>query len=153
MFDGPPPSYLGLAMANNAAARAYARNAQEWQDHAEQLEAQVQELKRKLAIETSRAGVHNAQMAVLEQEVAGCKKLRSLENLRLAVERAHADGLRAQLAAFIAAHPTSPVCADSGKRFKKDGSIKSKGRLIYEAAFDRVARENGIAVPTNYRTD
>jgi hypothetical protein len=52
----------------------------------------------------------------------------------------------------MATHPQSPLVVDSGKRFK-DGDIKTKGRLIYEATFDRILRGAGIADPTKHRAD
>jgi hypothetical protein len=73
--------------------------------------------------------------------------------LALAVEKAHAEGLSAQKDAFAAAHPQSPMLADTGKRYKASGNIKTKGRLIYEATFDRICREAGIADPTKHRAD
>jgi hypothetical protein len=83
---------------------------------------------------------------------------RSLEaqvaNLQLAllVKTAHAEGYKAQKDAYMAAHPQSPLRGDSGKRFK-DGDIKTRGRLIYEAAHDRILREAGITDPTKHRAD
>ncbi len=75
-------------------------------------------------------------------------------NLQLALllKTADAAGLEAHKTAFINAHPQSPVRADSGKRYK-DGSIKTRGRLIYEAAHDRILREAGITDPTKHRAD
>lgn len=107
-----------------ANADAWAQNAKEWEAHAQGLEAQVANLQAQLAA---------AQLA-------------------LAVEKAHAEGLEAHKTAFINAHPQSPVRADSGKRYK-DGSIKTKGRLIYEATFDRILRGAGIADPAKHRAD
>jgi hypothetical protein len=72
--------------------------------------------------------------------------------LALAVKTADAEGLRAQKDAYIAAHPQSPLMADSGKRYK-DGDKKTRGRLIYEATHDRILREAGIADPTKHRAD
>jgi hypothetical protein len=105
-------------------ASAWAKNAREWKAHALQLTDENANLKAQLAA---------AQLA-------------------LAVKTAHAEGLLAQKDAFVATHPQSPLVADSGKRYK-DGDIKTKGRLIYEATFDRILRGAGIADPTKHRAD
>jgi hypothetical protein len=105
-------------------AAAWAKNAREWKAHALGLTDENANLKAQLAA---------AQLA-------------------LALKTADAEGLEAHKTAFINAHPQSPVRADSGKRYK-DGSIKTKGRLIYEAAFDRILREAGIADPAKHRAD
>ena len=108
--------------ADNAAA--WAKNAREWKAHALGLTDENANLKAQLAA---------AQLA-------------------LAVKTADAEGLEAHKAAFIKAHPQSPMRAVSGKRYK-DGNIKSVGRLIYEAAFDRILRGAGITDPTKHRAD
>lgn len=105
-------------------AAAWAKNAREWKAHALGLTDENANLK---------AQVANLQLA-------------------LAVKTAHAEGYKAQKDAFMATHPQSPLVADSGKRFK-DGDIKTKGRLIYEATHDRILREAGIADPAKYRAD
>ena len=105
-------------------AAAWAKNAREWKAHALGLTDENANLKAQLAA---------AQLALL-------------------VKTADAEGLEAHKTAFINAHPQSPVRADSGKRYK-DGSIKTKGRLIYEAAHDRILREAGIADPAKHRAD
>jgi hypothetical protein len=73
--------------------------------------------------------------------------------LALAVEKAHAEGALAMYQAMKAAHVQSPLVDDSGKRYKTSGNIKNKARLIYEATFDRILREAGIADPTKHRAD
>jgi predicted secreted Zn-dependent protease len=110
-------------LANEAAE--WEENAQQWMSHAKTLESQVANLKAQLAA---------AQLA-------------------LAVEKAHAGGLLAQKDAYAAIHPQSPLLVDTGKRFKVSGNIKTQGRLIYEANFDRILREAGIADPIKYRAD
>ena len=70
----------------------------------------------------------------------------------LELEAMRAAGLEAQLKAMLAQHQDSPLRADSGKRYK-DGNVKTKGRLIYEAAFDAKAREMGITNPADRRQD
>lgn len=105
-------------------AAAWAKNAREWKAHALGLTDENANLKAQLAA---------AQLA-------------------LAVEKAHAEGAVAMYQAMKAAHLQSPLVADSGKRFK-DGKTKNQARLIYEAAFDRILREAGIADPTKHRVD
>ncbi|WP_158933120.1 hypothetical protein [Acidisphaera sp. S103] len=73
--------------------------------------------------------------------------------LALCVKTAHAGGLQAYLDEFKSAHPRSPVLADSGKRYKKSGNLKTVGSLLYERTFDRMAVEAGIASPLEYRAD
>jgi hypothetical protein len=72
--------------------------------------------------------------------------------LALAVKTADAEGAVAMYQAMKAAHPQSPLLADTGKRFK-DGDSKTKARLIYEATHDRILREAGIADPAKHRAD
>ena len=72
--------------------------------------------------------------------------------LALAVEAAHAGGLDAWVDAIKAETPAIPSFADSGKRYS-DGDVKSRGRLVYEEVFDRVARDLRISSPTDYRAD
>lgn len=109
--------------ADNAAA--WANNAREWRAHALGLTDENANLK---------AQVANLQLA-------------------LAVEKAHAEGALAMYQAMKAVHVQSPLVADSGKRYKVSGNIKNKARLIYEATFDRILREAGIAEPTKHRVD
>src|SRR5690606_19389972 len=77
--------------------------------------------------------------------------------LQVAIYQAEIAGLLAYLGAMKKFHPDSPMMADSGARYEKylpwKGDPKSKGRLIYEAAFDAKARELGIDDPTQYRED
>lgn len=61
-------------------------------------------------------------------------------------------GRDAQMTAFMAQHPDSPLLADSGRRFR-DGDPKTKSRLIFEANFDAKARELGITNPAEHRLD
>jgi hypothetical protein len=72
--------------------------------------------------------------------------------LALAVKKAHAGGLDAQLDKFIELSPTSPARAPSGKTYQ-DGRAKSVARISYETVFDRIARDLQISRPTDYRTD
>jgi hypothetical protein len=73
--------------------------------------------------------------------------------LELLVEKAHTGGLSAQKDAYAATHPQSSLLAGSGKRFKLSGNIKTKGRIVYEGAFDRILREAGVGDPTKHRAD
>ncbi len=70
----------------------------------------------------------------------------------LALEKAHTEGLTAQTKAFASECAKCSLMADSGKRFK-DGDVKKKIRLIYEAAFDVCAVKLGISNPTSRRVD
>lgn len=65
--------------------------------------------------------------------------IRKLQN-DVAIFSADADGHLAQVEAFMAQHPDSPLMTDSGARFR-DGSIKRKVRNIYEAVFDAALRK------------
>jgi len=109
--------------AENAAA--WAKNAREWKAHA----------------------------LGLTDENANLKAQLAAAQITLAVEKAHAEGALAMYQAMKAAHVQSPLVADSGKRYKVSGNIKNKARLIYEATFDRILREAGIADPTKHRAD
>ena len=61
--------------------------------------------------------------------------------LHLATEKAHAQGLDAQVEAFATQYSGSSLLADSGQRYQKSGNIKSRIRLAYEAAFDATFRK------------
>jgi hypothetical protein len=104
------------------------------------------------------AGWERTALEVAEQrdkalaELADAKARIAELELALAVEKAHAGGMKAWKDAFKAAHPNSPVQADSGKRFK-DRDVKTVGRLAYEAAFDRILRDARISNPEKYRAD
>jgi len=65
------------------------------------------------------------------------------KHIAYVAKMAHAEGYKAMYEAMKTAHPNSPLLADSGKRYK-DGDVKSKAHLHYEAAFDRIIREHGI---------
>lgn len=89
----------------------------------------------------------------LESQVADLKAQLAAAQLALAVKTADAEGAVAMYQAMKAAHPQSPLLADTGKRFKASGNIKTKARLIYEATFDRILRGAGIADPVKHRAD
>jgi len=109
---------------------------------------------RRIAQEVAQTAERNAAVAHAWKAEADklAARVRELE-LALAVEKAHAAGREAQFDAYEEAYPTSPLRADSGKRFARNGLVKTRGRLIYEATFDRIAVANGIRQPTEYRVD
>ena len=114
------------ARSNHLANEAaeWEENARQWMNHSKMLDAQVANLQAQLAA---------AQLALVQKT-------------------AHAEGSLAMYRAMKAIHPQSPLLADSGKRYK-DGDVKTKASLIYEATFDRICREAGIADPTKHRAD
>ena len=94
-------------------------------------------------------------VALLERDTAELEQARArvarLE-LELLVEKAHTEGLGAQIRGFVAVHPNSSERNDSGKRYK-DGDIKKVSRLRYETVFDAFLKQKGIADPTKHRAD
>jgi len=91
----------------------------------------------------------------LEKERARIRELRAeLHTMRTRAENAesNAAGRLAQVEAFLASHPQSPLTAHSGKTFK-DGRPKTKIRLVFEEAFDATARQWGITAPASRRSD
>ena len=90
---------------------------------------------------------HSAEAEVVQLR----QRVRELE-LALAVQEAHAGGLRAQKTALRQAHPNSPLWADSGRRFN-DGDVKTQATLIYEQEFDRILRGRRISNPEKHRAD
>lgn len=132
MFEGAQQAYMGFLEGTNRRLAADARGAiDSWKTAAEKWERNCIRLQRELA---------DAQARIAELELA------------LAVEKAHAVGMSAMKDAFKAAHPQSPVLADSGQRYKS-GSVKTKGALVYAAAFDRILRDARISNPEQYRAD
>lgn len=130
MFDGNNSSILAsglvrnhaIAEANRGAAEQAASDAWAWKRRADSLRAALDE--------------RDARIAELE--------------LSLAVKSAGAAAARAQLDAFKAQHPASPLLADSGRR-SATGSAKPRTVLIGEQAFDALLRTFGIARPEQYR--
>ena len=94
-----------------------------------------------------------AQVNHLNKSLADCTQEVHDFRLKLIVETAHTAGLTTYLNAFKQAHPNSPVLADSGRRFKESGNIKTCGRTLYEEEFDRVITNHKLERPTDYRTD
>lgn len=70
----------------------------------------------------------------------------------LAIKTAARNAFEAQMLAFVAQHPDSPLCADSGQRFK-NGDIKSEAWLVWEAAFDASLKNFGVINPSARRVD
>lgn len=80
------------------------------------------------------------------------RRIAELEDA-LAISKASHAGSSAQVKAFIAQHPDSPLRADSGKCYK-DGDMKRRITLIYEAAFDAaLSKILGISNPASRRAD
>jgi len=132
MFDpNAHTSYLGLAIANNNALKGANRNTVAAREDANAMRSGAVALA--VALQAARA-----EIARLEDA--------------LAVKTASAAGFEAQTRAFAAQHPDSLLMVDSGKRYK-DGDVKRKIRLIYEAAFDACAKTLGIMNPTSRRVD
>lgn len=84
--------------------------------------------------------------AALEQLQARIAEL----STQVAVAEASFAGRDAQMKAFMAQHPNSPLLADSGQRFR-DGAPKTASRLLFERTFDAKAREMGIVDPEQHR--
>ena len=92
-------------------------------------------------------GLHKAAAHIgkLNNEIATLKRQAQIDDASIA-------GMKAQIAALKAQHPSSPLLANSGKTFK-DGEAKSKLRLIYEQHFDALLRKVGIVSPGSFRED
>ena len=88
----------------------------------------------------------NARTIAAEAEVVRLRDMLEIKTCEFAA-------VSAQREAFKIQYPSSPLLSDSGKRFKKDGSIKTKVRLIYENAFDAKGVELKIANPASRRLD
>lgn len=84
----------------------------------------------------------------LEAKKAEVTKFRVLAIQKLA----HSEGLTAMLNVMKTNHPNSPALADSGKRYK-GGNIKTKARILYEIAFDKIITAHGLDNPASYRAD
>jgi hypothetical protein len=131
MFEVDPSIGANAAASRNAfAAASNARLAnhfeglyQRWMAHAEKLERQLSD----------------AQARIAELELA------------LAVEKAHAGGMKAYRDDLRAAHPSSPRLAPSGQRFRKSGNPKPLAALAYDREFDRILRDARISNPEQYR--
>ena len=70
----------------------------------------------------------------------------------IAILKSVEAGRLAQIEAWKKMYPDSPLLADSGTRFK-DGDKKTKVRLIFEQAFDIMAKSLGISDPVKNRQD
>ena len=71
----------------------------------------------------------------------------------LAVAQCDNAGLIAQRTAFKAQHPNSPLLADSGQRYEKDGKPKNVLAVIFGRAFDAKALELKISNPAGRRSN
>lgn len=72
---------------------------------------------------------------------------------KLAVEKAHSEGLTAVVNAFKFEHPDSPLLQEAGQFRSGEvaGRPKRKYHLVYESNFDAEARKNGIKNPAKRR--
>lgn len=94
----------------------------------------------------------NAEIEKANQIIANLNARIAELELALAVKTAHAGGMTAMFRQMKATHPTSPMLADSGRRYK-DGTVKVKAALAYEAEHDRILRDARISNPEKYRAD
>ena len=82
------------------------------------------------------------------------KKIAEFERA-LIIAQAEGSARKAQVDALIALHNNSPLLASSGVVFVNAGNMKGKPktkvRMIYEAAFDKAASNDGIANPASER--
>jgi hypothetical protein len=96
---------------------------------------------------------HNTAIAL--EERAKVKELTAeVERLKdlLAMKQGRIAGLEAQTKAYREQHPVSPLRTDIGRRYK-DGEVKLPIAIIFEEAFDRALRQQGIADPVSRRDD
>lgn len=63
----------------------------------------------------------------------------------------HLSGLEAELAAFRAQHPESPLLLASGFNFA-DGTPKTVARVRYEEGFDEEGHRRQVECPHHFRT-
>ena len=87
-----------------------------------------------------------AHIGALKDEVATLKR-------QAQIDAAAYVARTAQITAMMAAHPDSPLLANTGKKFKKTGAPKSKLRLVFEEGFDSALRKGGIVSPEVFRED
>lgn len=128
MDDATFGTILGtIDAANEANSKAF-----EWQRYARQVEANRNQW------------MHHAKK--LEAKVD------DLED-KLAIERSHAEGLRAVVDAYKYNHPDSPLMEQLGAFLSAgvEGQPKRRYHLHYENAFDAEAKKNGIANPAMRR--
>ena len=94
----------------------------------------------------------NGQVAARDVEIVKLRQQVLDLQIELVKEKAHGEGVTAMFLDIKTACPNSPTLRDSGKRYR-DGDVKSMGRLVYEAAFDRIVMENRISNPERFRAD
>src|SRR5690625_1939732 len=96
-------------------------------------------------------------IALMEELVEGLRRdLKEREDsaeqmeqeIRLAIM--HLAGMEAELEAFRSDHQYSSLLKSSGESFP-DGSPKTRARVIYEEAFDREGRTQGLEDPESHR--
>lgn len=139
MFEGIKPFVNGT---NAAAAQSARRDANDANMRADAIKHGAEGAILTLVAQRNQL---QARIAQLEAENADLKSRAYQAEMVVA-------GRDAQLDAMEAAHTNSPLLADSGKRFK-DGDVKSKLRLIFEAAFDAKAKAMNITNPVKWRED
>lgn len=91
--------------------------------------------------------------AELIQVVEKLKAAAAQQELTLKVEQMDNAGLVAQLAFIGGLKTLAHTAFDPSGKFYADGDPKTKGRLIYEAAFDAMGLSLGIANPVAHRAD
>ncbi len=123
--------FMTLAAAIQALNAANAR-AEEWECYAREVEAN-----------------RDQWMAHAHKLEAGAADLGD----KLAVEKAHSEGLTAVVNAFKFEHPDSPLLEGAGQFRSGEvaGRPKRKYHLVYEGAFDAEARKSGIQNPASRR--
>jgi len=121
-----------------------------WQDAARKLKGEVESrndsIRRLMAEKANMDQQWTSDVRTLEKQLAETQ--RALDDKTM-----HIAGLVAQRDAYMEQHPDSPLLHDSGERFRSSGNIKTKARLIYEAAHDAMGRELGIVNPAERRND
>ena len=99
-------------------------------------------------IERHNTAVAHGALAKVKELTAEVERLKDL----LAMKQGRIAGLEAQTKAYREQHPVSPLRTDIGRRYK-DGEVKLPIAIIFEEAFDRALRQQGIADPVSRRDD
>jgi septal ring factor EnvC (AmiA/AmiB activator) len=112
--------------------------------------AEAELAKANAIIHQQNATIHGQNATIGQQN----DRISELED-QLASAKMDAAGRKAQVDAMMNQHKDSPLLSDSGKRFTcaaAVGQIKTKLRLIYEAAFDSFGRDMlKISNPASWR--
>ena len=126
-------------------------NPQAWAANARRAEAGARDVDREVS-----AAIDQVNDATRQWQEAVAQRDRCIAQLedKLAIEKAHAAGLGAEVVAYREQHPDSPLHADSGRHFK-GGGMKRRIRQVYEAAFDATLRKLAprIINPASRRAD